>query len=44
MEGVDVDSSTISKWMGMSECALMVGGRSVEMLQSVIGTGEGVRE
>lgn len=28
--------------MGMSECALMEGGGSVEMLQSVIGTGEGV--
>lgn len=44
MEGVDVDSSIISKRMGMSECVLMVGGGSVEMLQSVIGTGEGVRD
>lgn len=41
VEGVDVDSSTISNWMGMSEFALMEGGGSVEMLQSVIGTGEG---
>lgn len=41
-EGVDVDSSTISNLMGMSECVLMEGGRSVEMLPSVIGTGEGV--
>lgn len=40
--GECVDSSTISNWMGMSECVLMEGGGgSVEMLQSVIGTGEG---
>lgn len=26
VEGVDVDSSTISNWMGMSECVLMEGG------------------
>lgn len=44
VEGVDVESSTISNWMEMSECALMEGGGSVEMLQSVIGTGEGVRD
>lgn len=30
-EGVDVDCSTISNWVGMSEFALMEGGRSVEM-------------
>lgn len=42
VEGVDGDSSTISNWMGMSECALMEGEGSVEMLKSVIGTGEGV--
>lgn len=42
VEGVDVDSSTISNWMGMSECVLMEGGRSMVMLQSVIGTEEGV--
>lgn len=44
VEGVEVDSPTISNWMGMSECTLMEGGGSVEMLQSVIGTGEGVRD
>lgn len=44
VEGVDGDSSTISNWMGMSECALMEGEGSVEMLKSVIGTGEGVRD
>ncbi len=42
VEGVGVDSSIISNWMGMSECALMEGGGSEEMLQSVIGTGDGV--
>lgn len=44
VEGLDVGSSTVSNWMGMSECALMEGGGSVEMLsaKSVIGTGEGV--
>lgn len=42
VEGVVVDSSTNSNWMGMSGFALKVGGGSVEMLQSVIGTGEGV--
>ncbi len=41
VEGVDVDSS-ISNWMGMSECVLMEGGGSVEMLQSATGTAEGV--
>lgn len=41
-EGVDVDCSTISNWVGMSEFALMEGGRSVEMWQSGTGTGEGV--
>ena len=41
-EGIDGDSSAISNWMGMSEFALMEGGGSLEMLQSVIGTGEGV--
>lgn len=41
-ESLDADSSTISNWMGMSECGLMEGGGSVVMLQSVIGTGEGV--
>lgn len=44
VEGVDVDSSAISNWMGMSECALMEGGGSMEMLQSVIGTGGGVED
>lgn len=39
-EGVDVDSSTISNWMGMSECELMEGGGSLGM--SDTGTGEGV--
>lgn len=42
--GANVDSSTISNLMGMSECVLMEGGGSVEMLQSVIGTGEGVED
>lgn len=42
VKGVDVDSSTNSNWMGMSEFALKECGGSVEMLQSVIGTGEGV--
>lgn len=41
--GVDVESSTISKWMGMSVCTLMGGGASEEVLsmRSVIGA-EGV--
>lgn len=39
-EGVDVGSSTISNWMGMSECELMEGGGSLGM--SDTGTGEGV--
>lgn len=42
VEGLDVDSSTNSNWMGMSEFALRELGGSVEWLQSVIGTGEGV--
>lgn len=42
VEGLDVDSSTNSNWMGMSEFALRERGGSVEWLQSVIGTGEGV--
>lgn len=41
MGGVDVHSSTISNWMGMSECGVMEGGGSVGMSQSVTGTGEG---
>lgn len=42
VEGIDVGSSTISNsTTGMSDCALMEGGGSAEMLQSVIGTGEG---
>lgn len=46
MTGVDVDSSTDggSNWMGMSESVQMEGGGSMEMLQSVAGTGEGVGE
>lgn len=39
-EEVDVGSSTISNWMGMSECELMEGGGSLGM--SDTGTGEGV--
>lgn len=38
---VGVDSSPISGWVGMSEWALIEGGRSLEMLQSVTRTGEG---
>lgn len=44
VEGGDVDSSPIFNWMGMSECVLMEGEGSVEMLQSVTGTGEGAGE
>lgn len=42
VEGVVVDSSTNSNWMGMSGFSLKEVGGSMEMLQSVIGTGEGV--
>lgn len=35
-ESLDVDSSTISNWMGMSECGLMEGGGPEVVLQSVI--------
>lgn len=42
VEGLDVDSSTNSNLMGMSEFALRERGDSVERLQSVIRTGEGV--
>ena len=41
VEGGDVVSSTIFNWIGMSESVLMEGGGSAEMLQSVIGAGEG---
>lgn len=41
-EGVVADSSNNSNSMGMSESALKEGGGSEEMLQSGIGTGEGV--
>lgn len=41
VEGGHVESSAISNWMEMSECVLTDGGGSVEMLQSVMGTGEG---
>lgn len=39
--GVDVDSSTVSNWMGMSDCVLMGGGGSAETVSSGTGTGEG---
>lgn len=41
VEGVDIDSSTISNWMGMSVCGLVEGGASEEVLsmRSVIGAG-----
>lgn len=41
-EGVDVDFSTFSIWMEMSECAQMEGGGSMEVMQSEVGTREGV--
>lgn len=39
--GVNVDSSIISNWIGMSEGSLKEGGGSADMLMSVVGTGEG---
>lgn len=44
VEGADVDSSTSSNWMGMSEFVLAEGESSVEVSQCVIGTGEGVKD
>lgn len=44
VEGADVDSSTSSNCMGMSEFVLAEGGSSADVSQCVIGTGEGLKD